>query len=130
MIIDCHVHINSGWGRDDDRMADMIHFADRVGIDALCLSLGYSRDQTPSPEVVEGENDLVWKEVERRPDRIIGFCYLNPGHLEHSLAEMDRCIANGPFRGIKLWIALPCDHPNLDPIAERAAELGAPILQH
>ncbi len=130
MVIDCHVHINSGWGKGEDRMADMIRFADRVGIDALCLSLGYSRDHNPPPRVVEGENDLVWAEVQRRPDRIFGFCYLNPNYLAHALAEIDRCIVNGPFRGIKLWIALPCDHPNLDPIAERAAELGVPILQH
>ncbi len=130
MIIDGHVHIHSGWGREDDLMADMIHFADRVGIDALCLSLGYSRDQTPPPDVVEGENDMVWAEVERRPERIFGMCYLNPMYLDRSLAEIDRCIANGPFRGIKLWIACPMDHPNVDPIAERAGELGVPVLQH
>ena len=130
MIIDCHVHINSGHGHGDDLMADMIRHADRMGIDQLCLSLGFSRDHSPSPEVVEGENNLVWQEVERRPDRIIGFCYLNPNYTAASLAEMDRCIVRGPFRGIKLWVALPCDHPNLDPICERAAELGAPIQQH
>jgi len=130
MIIDCHVHVNGGYGSESDRMADMIRFADRVGIDKLCLSLGYSRDQQPSPEVIEGENDIVREEVERRPDRYIGMCYLNPNHLAHALGEMDRCIANGPFRGVKLWVAAPMSHPNLDPICERAAELGAPILQH
>ena len=29
-----------------------------------------------------------------------------------------------------MWVAMWCNHPNVDVIAERAAELGVPILQH
>jgi len=130
MVIDCHVHVQSGYGTPEDRMGYLLTYADRVGIDRLCLSLGTSRDHSPEPATFRRDNDMVRQAVELNPDRYIGFCYLNPCYLRDSLDEIERCIADGPFRGIKLWIAMHCDQPNLDPICERAAELGAPVLQH
>ncbi len=130
MVIDCHVHVQGGYGTPEDRMGYLLEYADRLGIDRLCLSLGTSRDYSPDPETFRRDNDMVWRAVEMYPDRYIGFCYLNPGYLQESLEEIDRCIADGPFVGIKLWVAMLCDRPDLDPICERAAELGAPILQH
>jgi predicted TIM-barrel fold metal-dependent hydrolase len=56
--------------------------------------------------------------------------YLNPKHQEASLRELDRCVGDGPMVGIKLWIAMRCNAPELDPIVRRAVELKAPILQH
>ena len=130
MVIDCHVHIQGGYGTPEDRMGYLLEYADRVGIDRLCLCLGTSRDHRPSMETVRADNDMVRAELERYPDRYLGFAYLNPCYLRESLNEIERCIADGPFVGIKLWVALQCSEPNLDPICERAAELGAPILQH
>ena len=130
MVIDCHVHVQSGQGTPEDRMGYLLAYADRLGIERLCLSLGTSRDQRPTPDTVRADNDMVRAAVERHPDRYLGFCYLNPCYLRESLDEIERCIVDGPFVGIKLWIALQCDQPNVDPICERAAELGVPILQH
>ena len=56
--------------------------------------------------------------------------YLNPKHLDASLAELERCVANGPMVGVKLWVAQRCNDPSLDPIIRRAAELKAVIFQH
>ncbi|MCA9097526.1 MAG: amidohydrolase family protein, partial [Planctomycetaceae bacterium] len=56
--------------------------------------------------------------------------YVNPKHTEASLAEIDRCIANGPMVGIKLWVAMRCNNPALDPIVKRAVELDALVFQH
>jgi len=130
MVIDCHVHVQGYLGTPEDRMGYLLDYADRVGIDRLCLSLGTSRDYAPDVDTVRASNDMVRAAVELHPDRYIGFCYLNPCYLSESLDEIQRCIADGPFAGIKLWVAMTCDQPNLDPICERAAELGAPILQH
>jgi hypothetical protein len=129
MIIDIHVHLRLPGGGSDDAAGDLLHFADRMGIDQLCVSALVGGEQ-PTVEQVREANDTVWRAVEEHPDRFIGFCYLNPCYLFQSLDEMDRCIASGPFRGVKLWVAMLSDQPNLDPIAERAAALGTPILQH
>lgn len=130
MVIDCHVHIQGGYGTSEDRMGYLLDYADRIGIDRLCLCLGTSRDPRPAPGDFRRDNDMVRAALERYPDRYLGFAYLNPCYLRESLDEIERCIADGPFVGIKLWVALQCSEPNLDPICERAAELGAPILQH
>ena len=128
MILDCHVHINPP--NEGERPGEyLLPPADRMGIDKLCLSR-IDHLQQPPPDKVEAANDLVWQAVDAFPDRFIGSCYLNPCHLYHSLDEMERCLVNGPFRGVKLWVAMHSDQPNLDPIAERAAELDVPILQH
>ena len=108
----------------------MLHYADRMSIDKLCLSLGPHFIQQPTPEQIEADNDFNRKLVEQYPDRFLAYANLNPNYLEHSLGEIDRCIADGPFIGIKLWVAMRCDQPNVDVIAGRAGELGVPILQH
>ena len=64
------------------------------------------------------------------PDRAFGFVYLNPKHLDFSLSEFDRCVRDGPMVGVKLWVAKRCNASELDPIAERATRIHAPILQH
>jgi len=129
MVIDGHVHVQGNWGTPDDRMGYLLEYADRLGIDRLCLSLGTSRAHRPDMDTVRRDNDMVRAAVELHP-RYLGFCYLNPSYLQESLDEIERNIADGPFVGIKLWVALQCDEPNLDPICERAAELGVPVLQH
>jgi hypothetical protein len=68
--------------------------------------------------------------VKHRPDRGFGFVYLNPNHLEFSLKEFDRCVANGPMVGVKLWTARRCNAPELDPIVRKAAEHKCVIYQH
>ena len=64
------------------------------------------------------------------PDTLLGFCYLNPRHGEAALAELDRCLRHRGMVGIKLWIACKATDPLVDPILERAAALGVPVLQH
>ena len=41
-----------------------------------------------------------------------------------------RCLVRGQMRGIKLWTAVKATDDRLDPIMDRARELGVPILHH
>jgi predicted TIM-barrel fold metal-dependent hydrolase len=54
---------------------------------------------------------------------------VNPNYTQHALAEIDRCISRGAV-GIKLLASRRADDPLLDPICERAAKHGVPILHH
>lgn len=135
MIIDCHVHQNSYAVIPGDPGGLQVRIARRVGVDRMCLSLGTSRagirdDTIRGPQIMAHHNDEVFQAWERYPDCFIPFCYLNPNYLPESLEEIDRCVVEGPFAGLKTIIDLFCDHPNYDPICERAAELGVPVLQH
>jgi hypothetical protein len=66
----------------------------------------------------------------RWSDRAFGFVYLNPKHTRESIDELNRCVANGPMVGVKLWVAHHASEPELDPIVERATELKAVVFQH
>ncbi len=130
MIIDGHVHLNRCAGGLEECVRALLHYADKHGIDLLCLSLGFGREHQPSPEQLREHNRQVREALALAPDRFVGFVYLNPLHEDASLAEIEEHVVNGPMRGIKLWVACRCSDPRLDPIAARAAELDLPILQH
>lgn len=130
MVIDCHVHPTAPAAGPRECGEYFIRYADRVGITVMGVSLGPTFHQQPTPEQVEADNDYNMELVSLFPDRFFAYANLNPNHLYHSLGEIERCIVKGNCTGIKLWVALRCNHPNLDCIADRAAELGVPILQH
>jgi len=131
MIWDLHCHLSGVPGRTpDERMAQLIGFADRMGIERLCVFMGMKWSYDPTPDDLRQQNDEVLAALQRWHHRAFGFVYLNPTHLEASLTELDRCVRDGPMVGVKLWVARHCNTPELDPIIERAAELKAPILQH
>jgi predicted TIM-barrel fold metal-dependent hydrolase len=131
MIWDLHVHLSGVDGQTpEERMGQLLRIADRMGIERLCVYMGLTWSHDPSPEKFRQENDEVLRAIRAFPDRTFGFVYLNPKHLDASLAELERCVAQGPMVGVKLWIAQRCSAPELDPIIRRAAELKAVIFQH
>ena len=131
MIWDLHVHLSGVDGKTpEERLAQMIAIADRMGIERLCVYMGMPWSRDPSPDDLRRENDQVLQAIGKFPSRAFGFVYVNPKHVEASLAEMDRCVAKGPMVGVKLWVAHRCNGPELDPIIKRAAELKAVIFQH
>src|SRR5262245_31318475 len=130
-IWDVHCHITSATGATpEERLTHLLQFADRLGIERLMLSLGYPLLEDPPPQQLREENDQVLRALSHRPDRTLGFVYLNPNYVEFSLQEFDRCVRDGPMVGVKLWVAKRCNARELDPIVERAAAMKAPILQH
>jgi predicted TIM-barrel fold metal-dependent hydrolase len=131
MIWDLHCHISGVAGRTpDERMAQLIKYADRMGIERLCVYMGMNWAQDPSADDLRRQNDDVLQALSHWHDRAFGFVYLSPNHVEASLAELDRCVRDGPMVGVKLWVAKRCNDPAIDPIIRRAAELKAVIFQH
>ncbi len=131
MIWDAHCHLAGVPGTSpQERLAQLLVYADRLGIERICLSMGMDWSHDPPPEDLRQQNDAVLQAVRSRPDRAFGFVYLNPNHQDASLAELDRCVTNGPMVGVKLWVARHCNTPELDPIIRRAAQLQVPVLQH
>lgn len=131
MIWDLHCHLSGFEGRTpDEKIADMIRFADRMGIDRVCTYMGYPHLNDPSPEQLREQNDVVLQAISHWHHRAFGFVYLNPNHLQFSLDEFNRCVRDGPMVGVKLWVARRANAPELDKIVECAAALRALIFQH
>jgi predicted TIM-barrel fold metal-dependent hydrolase len=127
MIIDSHVHITQS-----NNIDGLIKSASRsdIGILMVCALGVRGYTSYPTAEEVVAANDFLFDAMERFPDEVGGVCYVNPQHTDESLAELDRCIADGPMVGIKLWVAAKASDPSVEPIARKAIELDVPILQH
>jgi len=130
-IWDLHCHLSGVPGATPEaRLENLLRYADRLGIARLCVCMGMEWSYEPSPEKLRQENDEVLRAIGAHPDRAFGFVYLNPRHTQASLDELNRCVRDGPMVGVKLWVAMRCNAPELDPLVARATELGALVLQH
>ncbi len=129
-VWDVHTHLSGSDGSPEQRVLYLLKHADRVGIDKLIVFMGTRWTHDPTPEQFRKENDEVLRAVQAGAGRVFGLVYLNPKYVEESLRELDRCVGSGPMLGVKLWVALECNDPRLDPICGRAAELKAVVLQH
>jgi uncharacterized protein len=130
-IWDLHCHLSGVPGKTPgERMSWLVAYADRLGIERICVFMGMNWSYDPDPDDLRRQNDEVLEALRNFHHRAFGFVYLTPKHLEASLAELNRCVRDGPMVGVKLWVARHCNAPELDPIVERAAELKALIFQH
>jgi predicted TIM-barrel fold metal-dependent hydrolase len=89
--------------------ADLIPLLDQAGIRrAVLFSIAYQFSNPNRPAVaneyaeVKAENDRVSREVARYPDRLRGFCGVNPLR-DYAIAEIARCAKDPQMRfGLKL----------------------------
>jgi uncharacterized protein len=136
-LIEVHAHfLHARCGRKDwrERNACRLRAGERIGITVHVASILGTWGHTspvyfPSPEDVTLGNDEMLALQQREGDRVRSYVTVNPNDGEHSLAEIERCLARGAI-GIKLAASRRADDPLLDPIAREAARRHVPILQH
>ncbi len=131
-IWDLHCHPVRG-DTPYKRMEYMADFADRMGVERMCIHMGWPFPSTvdSTPEQFRQDNDNILAILKDWGSRALGFVYLNPHrYLKESLYELERCVADGPMVGVKLWVGAKCNLPEYDPIVKRAAELKALVMQH
>ncbi len=154
MIIDAHCHI---WDKDlmsdelikiiydickqynfnpDDLVngtADrLIKEMDEAGIDKTVL-LGLDYEFLFRGKVsYKFYNDYVANIIKEHPDRFIGLAGIDPRRGKEAIVELDRCIEELGFKGVKLWplTGFYPDDPLFYPFYERVEELGGVILCH
>ncbi len=130
-IWDLHCHLSGVPGdTPEGRLGHLIAYADRMGVERLCVFMGMEWHYDPTPEAFRLENDDVLRALRHFPDRALGFVYLNPKFPQQCLDELNRCVRDGPMVGVKLWVAEHCDAASLDPLVDRARELRVPVFQH
>ncbi len=131
MLLDIHAHPP----RDPAQLPSFLAALERFDSRVLLSELGSrTRGWVHEPEVEH------WREgnahcaelVATYPDRLLGYCYVNPAHTREALEEMERRLLGQPdrFAALKLWVAVRCSDPRLDPLMEFCAAYGVPVLQH
>ena len=126
--IDAHAHVGFEAGDEEEQL----DFADRLGIDKLCVSrpiTNFSGTEPEGPEQVREANDRVMQAVRKHPDRFIGYFTLNPVYQKESLEEIKRCVDQG-FAGYKGYTQVKISDPLYYPIIERFIDLKMIILMH
>jgi uncharacterized protein len=130
-ILDFHTHLTDKWF--DLPMiteAEYLEGMDRVGIEAACIFtlMGFYHS-------TREENDRLASRASVHPDRFIPFITVDPKEGDASVREMERCLANPIFRGVKFhnWVqSFPNSlvKPTMVKILRLAAERGVPTLFH
>jgi uncharacterized protein len=136
-LIDVHAHFyHAACGRADWEQVNQarLRAGDRIGISCHIASILGSWGATsptyfPSPRDCSTGNDAMLALQRREGARVRSYVTVNPNDTEHALAEIDRLAAAGAI-GVKLAASRRADDSLLDPVAERAAALGLPILHH
>ncbi len=74
---------------------ELIASMDRAGVDvSVILNIGWT-----THELCVETNDYILESITRYPDRLIGFCSIQPQSFEAALDEIERC-AKGGIKGV------------------------------
>jgi predicted TIM-barrel fold metal-dependent hydrolase len=129
MIVDAHVHIGKSTRLQIDVDGDyLVRAADELGFDKICCT-----DLTALFYDMHEGNELLFREMKRFPDRIIGYASLHSTRFgTEALDELDRCANDYGMRGLKIYSTpqMSIAEPATIPILEKTVELGFPILAH
>jgi hypothetical protein len=129
MIVDGHVHIGKSTRLQIDIDGEgLVRIADSIGVDKLCCT-----DLTALFYDMHEGNRLLFEEMRRFPDRILGYASLHSTRFgQEGLDEIRRCREVYGMRGLKIYSTpeMSIAEPAMIPILEVCAELNMPILAH
>ena len=128
------MHDRSPRGDWQQRNASRLRAGERVGITVHIASILGSWGLTspiyfPSPVDVEYGNSFLLGLQRAHPNRVRGYCVVNPNFRSHAEAELQRCLVGGLI-GIKLAASRRANDRLLDPVCEVAAHRRVPVLHH
>ena len=139
-VIDAHVHMGPGLANHTAKpilttqTADqLVTVLDGAGIDRACAFPPLIEGGDFQDPGYEASNRAIYDATRRYPDRIVGFCRVNPNLGPQALDEMRRCREEYGFRGLKLhpdWEYFYMHGPTVRPVLDRAAEYSWPVLFH
>lgn len=135
MIVDCHVHMRG----DPIRKGGLLKSA-QADLDtpeavlALMDEAGVHRAIVFPTFALHPDNEGLARAVNARPERFIGFAWLNPHDGELAIQELERLVLDHGFRGLKLHPLLHAFRANdeavVGDLVQQAGEMDVPVLVH
>lgn len=129
MIVDDHVHIGKSTRLQIDADGEMlVRIADAMGFDKICCT-----DLTALFYDMHEGNRLLYEEMRKFPDRILGYASLHSTRFgQEAINEIKRCHHDYGMHGLKIYSTpeVSIAEPAMIPILEICAKLRMPILAH
>jgi 2,3-dihydroxybenzoate decarboxylase len=118
----------------EQRLAAM----DTSGIGMAVLSLAgpgvqIEPDKAKATKLARQGNDFLATQMQKKPDRYLGFAHLAVQDAKAAADELERCVRDLKFSGAMInghTNGQYLDHPDTFPLWERAEALGVPIYIH
>ncbi len=132
-VIDAHCHLCTAenpyrYGCEAP-VEELIEQMDLASVDvAVVLAVATQSNRKATAQY----NDFIAHTVEEFPDRLVGFGSVHPADGKKALEELERVVDLG-LKGIKLhplFQHVHCDSPEMNQIAESAAQLDIPLFIH
>lgn len=129
MLIDAHVHIGKSARLHIDADGELlVRTADELGIERI-----FCTDLTALFYDMQEGNRLLFDEMRRFPDRIMGYASLHSTRFgRKGLDELERCRHDYGMRGLKIYSTPEASiaEPAMIPILEKCVELNFVVLAH
>lgn len=130
-IIDFHAHLDERWlHMPCDSPSALVSTLDRFNVSAACVFtiMGFYEACPP-------HNDALLRRADEFPDRLIPFVTVDPKLGREAVDELERCLANPRFRGVKFhpWLqafASSMLRDTVTDILHVAARHQVPVLLH
>jgi uncharacterized protein len=130
--LDAHNHVFLGGRRAKEdwvEVDNLVEAAEILGIEKVFCSRPITAGVMADINVVREANDSVLAAIRRHPQRLRGYCFVQPGNGPAALDEIDRCLEAGMI-GVKLYNQFKFTDPVVFPVAERCIARGIPFLGH
>src|SRR5262245_3238388 len=101
-IIDFHTHLDTHWfNQPMPSEKEFLQGLDRFDVEASCI-FTLQRFYGDCPK----HNDALAEHARHHPDRLIPFATVDPKLGDESVMELERCLADPLFRGVKFhpWL--------------------------
>jgi len=130
-IIDFHAHLDERWFHVPcDSPSSMVATLDRFDVSVACVFtiMGFYEPCPP-------HNDALLRRADEFPDRLIPFVTVDPKLGREAVDELERCLSNPRFRGVKFhpWLqafASSMLRDTVTDILKVAAQFDVPVLLH
>lgn len=126
MIKDFHAHLGKTSSGDDSTAEALVSTMDHYQIERTAVSCLSGDNMTE-------QNDYVYAAMQKFPDRIYGYAFINPKN-PYALQEIDRNLGDRCMQGVKFhsWKNgyYPDNCPVLDSLFEKIAAYGAHVQTH
>ena len=113
--ISWHEHVQQ-CGKDGKEL-NLVHadnqmeIAQMLGVDQMVVSIPLPGDKHCPPEDFRIANDVAYLATKRYPGKVIGMAFVNPGFQKEALDEVERCVNEYGFVGVKLYHHYFMDNP-------------------